>query len=577
MTIGRYQITREIARSNDIVYEAFDPQLGRKLALKELALDVRVQEPERRLRIDRFFREARAAGNLSHPGIVTIFDFGEDNGRYFIAMEYLEGETLKSRISRMGPLPTEEAIRILSALCDAVEYAHARQIVHRDIKPDNIHLLPDGTVKITDFGIARMLGEQTITVAGQVFGTPSYMAPEQIRGAMVDARTDIFSLGLVLFEMLSGRKAFWGEALETVVYRIMSEPVPPLHEQPAAINAVIQMAAQKDPGQRFVSAAQMKAALSGGVGGGNTSFARQPQTGWQAADQTVMASSAMSNQSSQLASDRTRMAQQTSFTPPNNQPVPVQHPAPMQMQPSAGGMSGNRVFVAVIGVVVVLIGLGIGAIALRSATSRAGAGIAADSSDDTYNAASTRYNAKDFAGALPLFQQVRLAPGTRAKTKQNAEVMAVYCYIGLAEQAKSVKDFVTALKWYDEGLVIRPTDANLLALRAEVAKIVASQGPATPAPAPENDRTQNFPAPQRADVPSMTGQQFQEQNEKNAQQALTLLQQGDAAFEQGRREEALMSWTQAKDKGIGTQIFLDAIERINKATAKKQPDSEDNP
>ena len=142
MTIGRYQITREIARSNDIVYEAFDPQLGRKLALKELALDVRVQEPERRLRIDRFFREARAAGNLSHPGIVTIFDFGEDNGRYFIAMEYLEGETLKSRISRMGPLPTEEAIRILSALCDAVEYAHARQIVHRDIKPDNIHLLP---------------------------------------------------------------------------------------------------------------------------------------------------------------------------------------------------------------------------------------------------------------------------------------------------------------------------------------------------------------------------------------------------------------------------------------------------
>jgi serine/threonine protein kinase len=363
MTIGRYQITREIARSNDIVYEAFDPQLGRKLALKELSLDVRVQEPERRLRIDRFFREARAAGNLSHPGIVTIFDFGEDNGRYFIAMEYLEGETLKSRIARTGPLPTDEAIRILSALCDAVEYAHARQIVHRDIKPDNIHILPDGSVKITDFGIARMLGEQTITVAGQVFGTPSYMAPEQIRGAMVDARTDIFSLGLVLFEMLSGRKAFWGEALETVVYRIMSEPVPPLHDQPASMNAVIQQAVQKDPGQRFVSAAQMKAALTGGVVSGVGGFARQPQTGWQAADRTVMASSAMANQAASMAADRTRMAPQTTFTPPS-QPVPVQ--APMQAQASAGGMSGNRVFVAVIGVVVVLIGLGIGAIALRS-------------------------------------------------------------------------------------------------------------------------------------------------------------------------------------------------------------------
>ncbi|MFN7830039.1 MAG: serine/threonine protein kinase [Armatimonadota bacterium] len=560
MTIGRYQITREIARSNDIVYEAFDPQLGRKLALKELSLDIRVQEPERRLRIDRFFREARAAGNLSHPGIVTIFDFGEDNGRYFIAMEYLEGETLKSRISRMGPLPSDEAVRILSSLCDAVEYAHARQIVHRDIKPANIHILPDGTVKITDFGIARMLGEQTITVAGQVFGTPSYMAPEQIRGAMVDARTDIFSLGLVLFEMLSGRKAFWGEALETVVYRIMSEPVPPLHDQPASLNAVIQMAVQKDPGQRFVSAAQMKAALTGGVAGSNTSFARQPQTGWQAADQTVMASPSMANQASQLAADRTRMAPQTSFTPPDNQSVPVQ--APMQLQPSAGGMSGNRVFVAVIGIVVVLIGLGIGAIALRSATSRAGAGIAADSSDDTYNAASTRYNAKDFAGALPLFQQVRLAPGTRAETKRKAEDGTIFCYIGLAERAKEKQDFAAALKWYDEGLLIKPTDANLLKLRAQVAEIVASQGGATPAPAPENDRTQHFPAPQRSDVPSTTGQQFQQQNEKNAQDAQALLQQGDTAFNQGNTDQAMTFWQQASEKGIGTPVFDMAQQRI---------------
>ncbi|MFM7188282.1 MAG: protein kinase domain-containing protein [Armatimonadota bacterium] len=560
MTIGRYQITREIARSNDIVYEAFDPQLGRKLALKELALDIRVQEPERRLRIDRFFREARAAGNLSHPGIVTIFDFGEDNGRYFIAMEYLEGETLKSRIARTGALPTEEAIRILSALCDAVEYAHARQIVHRDIKPDNIHILPDGSVKITDFGIARMLGEQTITVAGQVFGTPSYMAPEQVRGAMVDARTDIFSLGLVLFEMLSGRKAFWGEALETVVYRIMSEPVPPLHDQPANINAVIQMAVQKDPGQRYVSAAQMKAALTGGVAGSSTSFTRQPQTGWQAADRTVMASPSMANQTSQLAVDRTRMAPQTSFTPPNNQPMPVQ--APMQMQPSASWMSGNRVFVAVIGMVVVLIGLGIGAIALRSATSRAGAGIAADSSDDTYNQASTRYNVKDYAGALPLFQQVRLAPGTRAETKRKAEDGVVFCYIGLAEIAKEKQDFAAAMKWYDEGIVLRPADANLLKLRSQVAEIVASQGGPTPAPAPENDRTQHFPAPQRSDVPTSTGQQFEQQNEKNAQDAMALLQQGDTAFNQGNTDQALTLWQQASEKGIGTQVFDMAQQRI---------------
>lgn len=539
MTIGRYQITREIARSNDIVYEAFDPQLGRKLALKELALDVRVQEPERRLRIDRFFREARAAGNLSHPGIVTIFDFGEDNGRYFIAMEYLEGETLKSRISRMGPLPTEEAIRILSALCDAVEYAHARQIVHRDIKPDNIHLLPDGTVKITDFGIARMLGEQTITVAGQVFGTPSYMAPEQIRGAMVDARTDIFSLGLVLFEMLSGRKAFWGEALETVVYRIMSEPVPPLHDQPASINAVIQMAAQKDPGQRFVSAAQMKAALSGGMPGANSSFARQQQTGWQAADRTVMAAPSMANQTSQLAADRTRMASNTGFVAPEqaSQPAPVQ----AFVQPQSGGMSGNRVFVAVIGVVVVLIGLGIGAIALRSATSRAGAGIAADSSDDTYNQASTRYNAKDFAGALPLFQQVRLAPGTRAKTKQNAEVMAVYCYIGLAEQARTVKNYPDALRWCDEGLVVRPNEPKLIELRTQITSEVTKQPPTIPASEPNGDRGQQNPSSQQSDVPRMTNEQFEQQNQRKSQEGL---QSGDAAIEQGKND-ALELWNRS--------------------------------
>ena len=560
MNIGRYQITREIARSNDIVYEAFDPQLGRRLALKELALDVRVQEPERRLRIDRFFREARAAGNLSHPGIVTIFDFGEDNGRYFIAMEYLEGETLKSRITRTGPLPTEEAVRILSALCDAVEYAHARQIVHRDIKPDNIHILPDGTVKITDFGIARMLGEQTITVAGQVFGTPSYMAPEQIRGAMVDARTDIFSLGLVLFEMLSGRKAFWGEALETVVYRIMSEPVPPLHDQPPAINAAIQMAVQKDPGQRYVSAAQMKTALTGGSQARSAVAAPYAQAPFQAADRTVMASTGINPPVHQSVTDQTRMAAQTTFTPPNNQPVPVQ--APMQMQPQSGGMSGNRVFVAVIGIVVVLIGLGIGAIALRSATSRAGAGIAADSSDDTYNAASTRYNAKDYAGALPLFQQVRLAPGSRAETKRKAEDGTVYCYISLAMEAKDKQDFSTALKWINEALQIKPTDAELLTLRSQYAAKVASLGPPTPAPAPENDRTQNFPAPQRSDVPSTTGQDFQQQNEKNAQDAQALLQQGDTAFNQGNIDQATSFWQQARDKGIGTPVFEMAQQRI---------------
>mgnify|MGYP006147583903 CR=1 FL=1 len=273
MTIGRYQITREIARSNDIVYEAFDPQLGRKLALKELSLDVRVQEPERRLRIDRFFREARAAGNLSHPGIVTIFDFGEDNGRYFIAMEYLEGETLKSRISRNGPLPTEEAVRILSALCDAVEYAHARQIVHRDIKPANIFMTGRTQPRVLDFGIARIRQAESLAQRDDpqsrfhelVGGSPYYMSPEQVRRLTVDRRVDVYALGVVLYELLTGQRPFSGNSLEEIAEAVLRQPVPLAHEVnpevPRALSEIVAQAMHRERDQRIRSARRLSQAL----------------------------------------------------------------------------------------------------------------------------------------------------------------------------------------------------------------------------------------------------------------------------------------------------------------------------
>jgi serine/threonine protein kinase/Tfp pilus assembly protein PilF len=262
--LGRYEIIREIARSNDIVYEAIDPQLKRRVALKELNIPPNLQGAQRRERIERFYREAKAAGTLTHPNIVTIYEVGQDNDRHFIAMEFLEGQDLQARIAAGGPLPLHEAIEISRQVLSALEFAHSRGVIHRDIKPDNIQLLPNGIVKLTDFGIARIISDPSITADGQVFGTPSYMSPEQVAGGAIDARTDIFSFGIVLYEMLTGRRPFVGDSVITITYNIMhTDPQAPAG-LPYNIERVIGKALAKDPNQRYQSAAQMLADIERG-------------------------------------------------------------------------------------------------------------------------------------------------------------------------------------------------------------------------------------------------------------------------------------------------------------------------
>jgi len=232
-------------------------------------------------RIQRFYREARAAGGLSHPNIVTIYEVGEDAGRHYIAMEFLEGPTLRESLQGGQAMPVDRAVRIAAQIADALDYAHRHGVIHRDIKPDNVHLVEPTTPKLTDFGIARIEAESNITLSGQVFGTPSYMSPEQVAGGEIDARTDVFSLGVMLFEMVSGRKPFIGESVVTITYNIVHEtPVMP-PEIPEWLAAILRKALAKRPEERYATAAEMAEGLRvQRAPGGAPAGAWGPAPGW---------------------------------------------------------------------------------------------------------------------------------------------------------------------------------------------------------------------------------------------------------------------------------------------------------
>jgi serine/threonine-protein kinase len=258
---GRYKVLRRLGSGGMAdVYAAEDQQLGRNVALKLLyrrfAEDVQF--------VERFRREASSAAGLQHPGIVAIFDRGEWDGTYYIAMEYIEGRTLKEIVRERGPAPPEAAIDIAVQILRAVRFAHKHGVVHRDIKPHNVLIDDDGRVKVTDFGIARA-GASDMTETGAIMGTAQYVSPEQAQGRPVDARSDLYSIGIVVYEMLTGQVPFDGESAVTIALKQVSEdPVPPAQLNPAvtpALEAVVLRAMEKEPERRFADADEFIAAL----------------------------------------------------------------------------------------------------------------------------------------------------------------------------------------------------------------------------------------------------------------------------------------------------------------------------
>ena len=257
--LGRYRIEGELGRgAMGVVYRARDPVLDRPVALKTIALDDSVEDRE--VYEKRFFQEAKAAARLNHPALITIYDFGEQDALAYMALELLDGTELAVRMDQEPPT-LAEAVTVALQVAEGLAFAHDSGVVHRDIKPSNIMLLARGRVKIMDFGIARFKQSEMATQIGTRLGTPKYMSPEQVGGGALDHRSDIFSLGTVLYEMLTRSQLFHGRDLAEVMHKVTSfDPPPPSRlnpEVPALLDLVVRRALAKKPAGRYASAWEM--------------------------------------------------------------------------------------------------------------------------------------------------------------------------------------------------------------------------------------------------------------------------------------------------------------------------------
>ncbi len=263
--IGKYEIRRELGRgAMGVVYEGFDPMIKRIVALKTIRADQLAGEHAETV-IARFRREAQAAGRLSHPNIVSIYEIGEDEGVWYIAMEFVRGRELKNYFEANERFTTADIVRVMTKILDALGYSHRLGVIHRDIKPANVILLEDGGIKVADFGIAH-IESSNMTQLGTVLGTPSYMSPEQIMGLPVDGRSDLFSAGVILYQFLTGERPFSGSATATMHKVLEEDPLPPSRfnvQVPGAMDAVVRKALAKRPDERYQTADEFAAALRG--------------------------------------------------------------------------------------------------------------------------------------------------------------------------------------------------------------------------------------------------------------------------------------------------------------------------
>ena len=255
--LGRYEIVGELGQgAMGVVYKAKDPLIDRMVAIKTINLNMALEEKEEYEA--RFYQEAKAAGRLNHPNIVTIYDVGESGDVAYIAMEFLQGRELRDILNDDARLPVDQVLDIVVQVAQGLAYAHEHGIVHRDVKPSNIMVIRDGHAKITDFGIARMMSSSVRTQTGMVLGSPKYMSPEQVMGKAIDQRSDIFSLGVMLYEMLTGQSPFNGENVNAIMYQILNAVPQPLGNLdpalPGMLNFIIAKALSKDPDDRYQNA-----------------------------------------------------------------------------------------------------------------------------------------------------------------------------------------------------------------------------------------------------------------------------------------------------------------------------------
>jgi len=262
--LGRYEVERELGKgAMGAVYLGKDPKISRVVAIKTMALSREFDADELQEVKNRFFREAETAGRLTHPGIVTIFDAGEEHDLAYIAMEFLKGTDLTRHIKKDRLLPIDKVLELIKRAAESLDYAHKSNVVHRDIKPANIMWDPDtDSMKITDFGIARIT-DSSKTKTGLVLGTPSYMSPEQLAGKKISGQSDLFSLGVMMYQMVTGELPFQGDSMATLMYKITNEQhasadtINP--DVPRCVCVIINRAMEKDTGKRYKTGMQMSA------------------------------------------------------------------------------------------------------------------------------------------------------------------------------------------------------------------------------------------------------------------------------------------------------------------------------